>query len=320
MAQALVKNNAYSTLAASISAVVTTITVDVGHGSRFPTISDGNFFYATLIDVSNVLEIVKVVGRAGDVFTVTRGQDGTIGHAYTAGDRIELRPTAALFDNKLSKGGGVMTGHIEAIAGAATTQVPQIQEVVQRAGDSMTGPLTVPELRGVGGVVELPTGHRVLGADIGSLVAPGMVVQQVNVQTGEIVTTTAIIPWDNSIPQITEGAEAFTLAITPKFTTSKLRIDITIITGVTSSARITAALFRDAGVNALAAASALNSNDNPGTLNFTHYMNAPGVGTYTFRVRFGPDSAVNTVLNGYNSARKLGGISASSMTIMEIAA
>lgn len=320
MAQALVTNNAYSTLAAGISASVTAITVAVGHGSRFPTVSGSNFFYATLINAANVLEIVKVVGRAGDVLTVIRGQDGTTGTAYLLGDRIELRPTAALFEDKMSKGGGTFTGPVSVPAGAALTQVPQIQEVVQRAGDTMTGPLTLPTLQGTGGIIDVPTAHRLEGTDMGAFSAPGMVIQQANVQSGAIVTSVVVIPWDDTIPQITEGTEAFNLAFTPKFATSKLRIDIVLTAACAANNMIwVGALFRDADVNALAAIAAIANEDFPAMLSFTHYMTAPGTSTYTFRVRFGGSNASSFILNGYNTLRKLGGVNASSMTITEIA-
>jgi microcystin-dependent protein len=92
----LVKNNAYSTLASGINTSATTITVAAGTGSRFPAAGGSDYFYATLINTSNVLEVVKVTSRSTDTLTVVRGQDGTTGTAYSAGDRIELRVTAAL--------------------------------------------------------------------------------------------------------------------------------------------------------------------------------------------------------------------------------
>ena len=92
----LVKNNAYSTLASGISATATTITVAAGTGLRFPAAGGADYFYATLINTSNVLEVVKVTSRSTDTLTVVRGQDGTTGTVYSAGARIELRVTAAL--------------------------------------------------------------------------------------------------------------------------------------------------------------------------------------------------------------------------------
>lgn len=92
----LVKNNAYSTLASGITAIATTITVAAGTGSRFPAAGGADYFYATLIDTSNNLEVVKVTSRSTDTLTVVRAQDGTTGRVYSAGARIELRVTAAL--------------------------------------------------------------------------------------------------------------------------------------------------------------------------------------------------------------------------------
>jgi|TARA_Y100000015_G_C2382514_1_gene85662 ribosomal protein L18 len=87
-------NNGHSTLAASLASNGTSITVASGHGARFPSLSSGEYFYATLIDASNNLEIVKVTGRSSDVLTATRAQESTTARAYAIGDRIELRVTA----------------------------------------------------------------------------------------------------------------------------------------------------------------------------------------------------------------------------------
>ena len=89
-----VANNAYSTLAGSITDVATSLSVQTGHGARFPSLSAGEYFYATLIDSSNNLEIIKVTARSTDAFTIERGAEGTTNRAYTSGDRIELRITA----------------------------------------------------------------------------------------------------------------------------------------------------------------------------------------------------------------------------------
>lgn len=88
-------NNGHSTLAASINSSDTSVTVASGHGSRFPSLTGSQYFYATLIDSSNNLEIVKVTARSSDVLTITRAQESTTARAYAIGDRIELRATAA---------------------------------------------------------------------------------------------------------------------------------------------------------------------------------------------------------------------------------
>jgi len=88
------KNNAFSTLATSINDAVTTLAVASGHGARFPTITGSQYFYVTLIDSSNNLEIVKVTARSSDTFTVVRDQESSGNKAFSAGDRVELRLTA----------------------------------------------------------------------------------------------------------------------------------------------------------------------------------------------------------------------------------
>ena len=87
-------NSAFATLASGINSSATSITLTTGQGARFPSLSAGDYFYATLIDTSNNLEIVKCTARSTDVLTVTRGQESTTARAFSTGDRIELRVTA----------------------------------------------------------------------------------------------------------------------------------------------------------------------------------------------------------------------------------
>lgn len=88
-------NNAFGTLNAGINNSATSITLSSGQGARFPTLASGEYFYATLIDTSNNLEVVKCTARSTDVLTVTRAQESTTAQAFAIGDRIELRVTAA---------------------------------------------------------------------------------------------------------------------------------------------------------------------------------------------------------------------------------
>jgi hypothetical protein len=90
-------NNAFGTLASGINSSATSITLTTGQGARFPTLGAGDYFYATLVDTSNNLEIVKCTARSTDVLTVTRAQENTTARAYSTGDRIEIRLTAQTF-------------------------------------------------------------------------------------------------------------------------------------------------------------------------------------------------------------------------------
>ena len=148
------------------------------------------------------------------------------------------------------------------------------------------------------------------------------VLQVVNVQSGAVATGTTTIPNDDTIPQITEGTEFLTLAITPSSATSKLKIDVIIFLAHSiSAASIITALFQDSTANALSVAT--NQDPNPGGMMpmcITYYMTAGTTSSTTFRVRGGSDSAGTITFNGNSSARKFGGVFGSNITIMEIAA
>jgi hypothetical protein len=91
----LFTNNAVGVLAGSYSASATAITMGAGQGALFPSPGLGEWFAATIVDVSNNKEIVLCTGRTADTLTVMRGQEGTAARALAAGERIEHRLTAA---------------------------------------------------------------------------------------------------------------------------------------------------------------------------------------------------------------------------------
>jgi hypothetical protein len=88
-------NNASATLAGSVGTTTTSITLTAGMGAYFPTLSAGDYFYATLIDAANNIEIVLVTARSSDTLTVVRAQDNTTARTFVAGEKCELRMTAA---------------------------------------------------------------------------------------------------------------------------------------------------------------------------------------------------------------------------------
>jgi hypothetical protein len=100
MALVLFENNANATLATAIDDVVTTITVNGGQGTNFPAPGASEIFYITLQNyAAQIVEICQVTDRTGDVFTVLRGQDGTVGLSWgTADTAIQLRLTKETLD------------------------------------------------------------------------------------------------------------------------------------------------------------------------------------------------------------------------------
>lgn len=145
------------------------------------------------------------------------------------------------------------------------------------------------------------------------------VLQVVNIQDGEVSTTTTTIPLDNTIPQITEGGEFMTLAITPTDANNQLKIEIVVNGSISTGATPIAALFQDSTADALA--SAWSNNGGSGDLtqiSFTHFMTAGTTSETTFRVRAGMSTGGTFTFNGRSGSRFFGGTMASSITITEI--
>lgn len=86
-------NNASGTLATAISASDTGIALTTGNGALFPTLSAGEYFYATVTSTAGTQEIVKATARSGDSLTIVRAQESTIANSFAAGARFELRVT-----------------------------------------------------------------------------------------------------------------------------------------------------------------------------------------------------------------------------------
>jgi hypothetical protein len=144
--------------------------------------------------------------------------------------------------------------------------------------------------------------------------------QVVSTITGAVATGTTVIPFDDTIPQNTEGDQYMTLAITPKSATSKLVINVVWCGSHNGGATtLIVALFQDSTANALAVTDNTIGNTNYLTtipLNYT--MTSGTTSATTFKVRVGGNAAGTTTFNGQNGARSFGGVMASSIVITEI--
>ncbi len=90
----LFTNNAVALLDSGITASALSLTVQSGLGNLFPQpVNPGEWFLVTLEDVNSPLtrEIIKVIGRSDDTFTIDpagRGWEGTTPQAWPANDTI----------------------------------------------------------------------------------------------------------------------------------------------------------------------------------------------------------------------------------------
>ena len=201
------------------------------------------------------------------------------------------------------------------------------------ASNTNAGASTVnPVGKGIKNIVGTSTGGEIiagkritlryrLGSDDCEIINDEKIVQVVNVQDGEVATGTTLFPFDDSIPQNTEGNEFLTLAITPKNVNNLLKIEVTTnLSFSTITTGLGVAVFQDATANAIASVLTPKSAtaDAVALASFTHYMVAGTIASTTFKVRAGAAVAGTITFNGTAGARKHGGVMASSITITEI--
>lgn len=147
----------------------------------------------------------------------------------------------------------------------------------------------------------------------------GAVAQVVAYETNAVASGTTTIPFDDTIPQKTEGDEYMTLAITPQDASSILIIDVSITLSNGSNNQMTVALFQDTTTDAIAAVPFyITSTSGANVVSFQHKMTAGTTSATTLKVRAGCSGAGTTTVNGIAAGRKYGGVCVSSMTITEV--
>jgi microcystin-dependent protein len=93
--QLLFANNAVGVLAVSCTANASTLQLSAAQAALFPVPAQGQAFYVQLQNGA-AFESVLVTNNSGGVFTVLRGQEGTVAQPFAAGTVVTLRVTAAV--------------------------------------------------------------------------------------------------------------------------------------------------------------------------------------------------------------------------------
>ena len=148
----------------------------------------------------------------------------------------------------------------------------------------------------------------------------GKLVQVGNVSTGAAATGTNTIPFDDTIPQDTEGDQYMSLVYTPLSVSNSLLININWGGAHSATGSVVAALFRNGQSGALAVGSMRGANTNElRTIAYSHFMVVPTVSPITFSVRAGFSGGGTTTFNGNGGGRRFGGNYSSSIMILEFA-
>lgn len=151
----------------------------------------------------------------------------------------------------------------------------------------------------------------------------GGLIQRAFISTGEVIGTTNVIPYDDTIPQITEGEQALAILFTPKSAVSRIRISAILQLRASGPGLMrNIALFWSGSPNAIGVSSSLGDANGPSTgiepVIVTAEIASPGTAQYAISVRFGPHNTGSLFLNSNGTlSRTFGGAAASILEVEE---
>lgn len=147
----------------------------------------------------------------------------------------------------------------------------------------------------------------------------GDVVQTKTLTTGASATGTTLVPYDDTIPQSTEGDQYLTLSITPISAQNLLVISSTLQASGPLANTLAASIFQDATVNALATnAVRIEVAANIYKVENYYVMLAGTTVSTALKIRAGADLAGTVTLNGSGGTRRFGGVFLSFLRIEEV--
>ena len=286
--------------------------------------SGGNFVFR----IENESQVVAYWNTNG-------GANATFINAGKPAFKLILGPSADGMHYFYATGQGSATGDIitwtEVDMGGSDVTVPTATleklGIVKPDGSTIT--INNGVLSSQGGAIATTTRPGLVQPDGASIVvdakgivsAAGALLSRVVYETQVTsYTGTTIIPFDNTIPQNTEGDQYMAVAITPKSSASKLLVDVNFVCSCSAPAHVILALFKNSEVNAIAASFAYFS---AGTatlvINLRHVIASPGAGVATtLKLRVGPHVSATINMNcSSGGAYGLGGVLASSMIVSE---
>ena len=249
---------------------------------------------------------------AGSSTQVSLSADpGTENNVIITFDGItQHRDTYAVSGTTVTFDAAIATG-VSKVEATYTTTIP--------AHEPADGSVTVGKLSTTGS----PSASTFLNGSMAwATPSGGKVAQVVQAETNSIINTTNSISNDTSIPQISEGAEALTCAITPTNASSTLFIFVDMVLGSGGGGvGSIIALFKDSTANALQSKVVQTGQVNVvhADAKFIHKIAAGSTSAQTFKLRFAASGGGTVGINSYDgSTASMGGTMKTSLIIMEV--
>lgn len=133
-------------------------------------------------------------------------------------------------------------------------------------------------------------------------------------------TLTTTIPYDDTVPQSSEGTEIISVNITPKSASNRVvSLFLGSVVSVGTASVATACLFKDSDASALRSGVAQMFADGaPSLVGFMHNHVPATTSQVAYKVRAGGDQTGGIRFNGTNTARLFGGTLAAVLMVMEM--
>jgi hypothetical protein len=191
-----------------------------------------------------------------------------------------------------------------------------MSNIVLKGSTSGDVTITVP--------AEAGTNTLTLPAGTGNIITnttAGTTLQTVSSILQSEASSTGAFPYDNTIPQNSEGAEFTTAAITAAHASNKFHVSVFAqVSSNGNTGRVIVALFQDSVANALACGATQVSNSGGMiTIAFDYIAAAGDTSAHTFKMRYGRPDATTAYVNRTGSDLDLGNKISSGMIIREIA-
>ena len=247
--------------------------------------------------------------------------------------------TGGTFSGLLNSSTGTFSGAINSTAGTIGT-LNSTTGTITNLSTTLAGDFTISQGTGTLGttgvtagtygtstaipVISVDAKGRVTTVSTSAIGSAGKVLQVVKSTTSSVVTCGTNIPWDDTIPQNTEGNEVLTVTITPLSATSSLYIKF-FCTGTHSGSGgngTMAALFVDSTANAISVFGVQNNGANwQTTISHAASVASSSTTARTYKVRVGSSGGVTFHVNGNNAGtRVFGGAATAILELWEVEA
>lgn len=155
----------------------------------------------------------------------------------------------------------------------------------------------------------------------GSTPLPGTVLQSIRTDLGAASSSTAQIPLDDTIPQVTEGAQFMSQQITPIFSCNLIAVNAQAVFGIAGNSLLISALFKSGSNDAFAVADVYNdTSGGKRTVTLSGLLLANTASAITLTFRSGNNTGTTITFNGTAGTRQFGGASNSYMQAQEVMA